>query len=79
MNEEMKIGDRVRIVAPDDNLLKYMMQKEANGTILRFKNNKIRVEVDGSESQDTEGYKAYSDFDADQITLLTPSLLGDES
>lgn len=68
----MKIGDRVRVVAPDNPLLKYMMQTEGTGEVVRvrIRDKKIRVLIDGSESQDTEGYRACSDFEPEQVFLL---------
>ena len=68
-----KAGDLVRVVAPENDLLKYMMQVEATGEVLRIRNGKVRVQIDGSESQDTEGYRAYSDFLPEQVTLLGAS------
>lgn len=63
-----KAGDKVKVVAPDNALLKYLQQTEATGEVVRIRNGKVRVLIDGSESQDTEGYRAYDDFLPDQVT-----------
>lgn len=66
-------GDRVRITAPDCELLKYEMIAlgKAYGTILRAKGGKWRVEVEGTGSQDTEGHNCYADYRPDQLELMS--------
>lgn len=67
----MKRGDKVTVTAPDNDLLKYMMQESATGEVLRILvNGNLRVAIDGSESQDTEGHRAYSDFHPSQVKLM---------
>lgn len=65
-----KRGDRVRVKAPDNSLLKYEGWTEATGTVCRIRNGKIRVEVDNTGSQDSEGHNAYSDFAFEEVSLL---------
>lgn len=72
-NLPYKIGDRVLVTAPDHELFKYEGFKEAYGTILRFRNGKVRVEIDGTASQDTEGNNCYGDFDHEQVKLIAPA------
>lgn len=66
-------GDRVRVKAPNHPLFKYEMIEEATGTFIRYRNAKMRVEIDGTGSQDTEGHNCYGDFDASEVTRIPQS------
>ncbi len=69
------VGDRVRITAPDCPLLQYehLALGRPMGTVKRWRNGKVRVEVDGTSSQDTEGHNCWADYRPDQLELITPA------
>lgn len=74
MTKKFKIGDRVRVVDPENKLLKYEGFLEgANGTVLRLNiDGKIRVQIDGTAEMGTEG-DVWSDFEPECCTLLDTS------
>jgi hypothetical protein len=71
---EFKPGDRVRVFDPTNELLIYegYAASGASGTVLRIRNGKVRVQVDGTAEMGTEG-DVYSDFAPERVTLLPPS------
>lgn len=69
--EKFKPGDRVEVYAPDCALLKYEgLAEGATGTVIRLRNEKVRVEIDGTGSQDSEGHNAYGDYLPEQVVLI---------
>lgn len=65
-------GERVRVTAPDHPLFKHEGFTTANGSFLRERNGKLRVQIDGTAEMGTEG-DVWGDFEYDQVERIPQS------
>lgn len=67
-------GERVIVSAPEHPLFKYEGLTTAKGSFLRERpDGTLRVEIDGTGSQDTEGHNCYGDFLPSQVKRMPQS------